>query len=298
MESRKIIDVQKISYSYPLAGDVDEMTDTEDSSGAVMSVKALDRAELQVEKGQFICILGSNGSGKSTLARHLNALLVPDEGTVWIGDLSTNQEEHIWDIRSQVGMVFQNPDNQMIASVVDEEVAFGLENIGVPSEQIRERVHEALRETGMEGFEKEHPYYLSGGQKQRIAIAGILAMKPSCIVLDESTAMLDPGGRQEIMDTVLKLNREHGITIISITHFMEEAVYADRVFVMEKGRILLSGTPEEVFSRTSEITQAGLRLPMACQLAERLRQMGMIIPKDIITAQQLTAYLNSTRSIY
>ena len=294
MKKDRLINVQHISYSYPIGSD--EEDDRQEAERSLPEPdKALDGVDLQVQAGQYICILGSNGSGKSTLARHLNALLVPDEGTVWIGDLSTADPDHVWDIRSAVGMVFQNPDNQMVASVVEEEVAFGLENIGVPSEEIRERVKTSLRETGMEGFEKEQPHYLSGGQKQRVAIAGILAMKPSCIVLDESTSMLDPRGRQEIMDTIRKLNREQGITIINITHYMEEAVSADRVFVMQDGKVRMAGTPREIFSDPETLQEAGLLLPVSCQLMAGLRELGMDIPKDLITMEELTGYLRQNR---
>lgn len=282
-----LIKVQSISYSYPVSEDEELSAEQEKAA----KEKALDAVDLDVERGQFICILGSNGSGKSTLARHLNALLIPDEGTVWIGGLDTRDEKSLWDIRSNVGMVFQNPDNQMVASQVDEEVAFGLENIGISSQKIREEVQTALTLTGMEGFEKENPYYLSGGQKQRIAIAGILAMKPACIVLDESTAMLDPRGRKETMDTVLRLHETHNITVICITHFMEEALHADRVIVMHKGKVLLHGTPKQVLTEQKILDHAGLRLPAACQLAARLRELGMDIPSEIITSEELTAYL-------
>ena len=279
-DSGLLIKAEKISYSYPV------MDETEEAD-----IKALDQVSLDVEKGQFICILGSNGSGKSTLARHLNSLLVPDEGTVWIGGLDTKDDEHLWDIRSQVGMVFQNPDNQMVASRADEEVAFGLENLGVPTDQMAERIEEALKYTGMQGFEEENPAYLSGGQKQRLAVAGILAMKPDCIVLDESTAMLDPKGREEIMDTVIRLNKEQHITLICVTHFMEEALSADRIFVMDHGKKVISGTPQEIFSGKYDLEQAGLKLPVIPEIIRRLRLKGMDIPSDIITEDELIRYL-------
>ena len=285
MNNKKhLIKTDSISYSYPLDAE------TEGEAPAV-GPKALENVSLEVEKGQFICILGSNGSGKSTLARHLNALLVPDGGTVWIGGMDTKEDQYLWDIRADVGMVFQNPDNQLVASQVDEEVAFGPENIGVPSKEIRERVKRALEYTGLSGYEKENPGLLSGGQKQRVAVAGILAMQPDCIVLDESTAMLDPKGRQEIMDTVLDLNHRYQITIICITHFMEEAVRADRVFVMHKGKVLLSGTPREVFRSREEIQAAGLKLPVICRIVQDLRNRGMQIPEDIITQEELVQFL-------
>ena len=276
----KFIRAEKISYSYPHYED-------ELSTEAGKDLKALDGVSLDVEKGQFICILGSNGSGKSTLARHLNALLVPDEGTVWIGEMDSRDKELLWKIRSTTGMVFQNPDNQMIASRIDEEVAFGLENLGVPSEKIEQDVKKALSDVGMDGFETENPLNLSGGQKQRVAVAGVLVMKPECIVLDESTAMLDPAGRREIMDTIRQINQIHKVTVICITHYMDEAVNADRIFVMDKGRIILQGTPHEVFSKEEELSRAGLMLPVICQLAGELRSMGMNIPRGIITEDEL-----------
>lgn len=296
-QKKKFISAEKITYSYPRYNDEDEYSGRQKTQPSddkkPEQAPALSDVDLQVEEGQFICILGGNGSGKSTLARHLNALLVPDEGTVWIEGNSTANENFLWDIRAKIGMIFQNPDNQMIASRVDEEVAFGLENIGVPSAQIVQDVQEALRIVGMEEYSKENPVNLSGGQKQRIAAAGILAMKPRCIVMDESTSMLDPEGRREIMDTVLRLHKEQGLTLICITHFMEEAIDADRIFVMHEGKILLSGTPGEIFSEETVIRQAGLRLPMICQLAGKLREKGLDIPKGILTAGQLKHCLQS-----
>ena len=275
-----LVKAEKISYSYTMMDETEEI-----------DIKALDQVDMDVEKGQFICILGSNGSGKSTLARHLNSLLLPDEGTVWIGGMDTKDDEHLWDIRSQVGMVFQNPDNQMVASRADEEVAFGLENLGIPTEQMAERIEEALKYTGMQGFEEENPAYLSGGQKQRLAVAGILAMKPSCIVLDESTAMLDPKGRAEIMDTVIRLNKEQHITLICVTHFMEETLSADRIFVMDHGKIVISGTPQEIFSGKYDLEQAGLKLPVIPEIIRRLREKGMDIPQEVISEDELIRYL-------
>lgn len=296
-QKKKFISAEKITYSYPRYNDEDEYSGRQKTQPSddkkPEQAPALSDVDLQVEEGQFICILGGNGSGKSTLARHLNALLVPDEGTVWIEGNNTADENFLWDIRAKIGMIFQNPDNQMIASRVDEEVAFGLENIGVPSAQIVQDVQEALRNVGMEEYSKENPVNLSGGQKQRIAAAGILAMKPRCIVMDESTSMLDPEGRREIMETVLRLHKEQGLTLICITHFMEEAIDADRIFVMHEGKILLSGTPGEIFSEETVIHQAGLRLPMICQLAGKLREKGLDIPKGILTAGQLKHCLQS-----
>ena len=306
MKNKRIIQVDKISYSYPVGAAVDEEFETESASKPDMQAqtpasdaqtpKALDEVSLDIQEGQFICILGNNGSGKSTLARHLNALIMPDEGTVWVNGMNSRDEANIWNIRSQVGMVFQNPDNQMVASQVDEEVAFGPENMGVPSEQIIKDVADALEAVGMTGKNKENPTNLSGGQKQRVAVAGILAMKPKCIVLDESTAMLDPQGRDEIMNTVLNLNKSQGITLICITHYMEEAVNADKIFVMSHGNLVMQGTPKEIFSRTDELSAAGLKLPAICQLAEELRKRGLDISKDIITEDELYECVNKIRS--
>lgn len=284
-ESKQIIKVDNISYTYPLNEDPDESRPQKSAQPAVK------HASLDVHEGQFICILGSNGSGKSTLARHLNALLFPDEGTVWINGMNTADPEKLWDIRSQTGMVFQNPDNQIIASRVDEDVAFGPENIGIESNEIVKRVSNALKEVGLEGFDHKNPGNLSGGQKQRVAIAGILAMRPRCIVLDESTSMLDPTGRDEIMDTVVRLNKEEGITLIVITHFMEEAAEADKVFIMDKGEILLEGTPKQVFAHKKEIEQAGLMQPLISILADKLRENGLDIPEVVLTADELRKYI-------
>ena len=277
------IKTEKISYSYP-GYSSEEGKETED-------IQALKDVDLEVEQGDFICILGRNGSGKSTLARHLNALLTPDEGTVWVDGMDTKDEDKIRQIRSCTGMVFQNPDNQIIASVVEEDVAFGLENTGVPAQEIQKRVPAALKSVGMERFAKNSPNRLSGGQKQRVAVAGILAMDPRCIVLDEATAMLDPTGRDEVMDTVLSLNKERGITIIAITHYMDEALCADKIFVMGRGQIKLSGTPKEVFKQADLLEELGLRLPEICRLAAKLRGAGLDIPEDINCEEELVVYI-------
>lgn len=288
------IKAEKIQYSYPVMEDVDafsgEETKKKDKQEEIASKPAEDAIKnisLNIEQGQFICILGMNGSGKSTFAKHLNALLLPTEGTLWVDGIDTKEDNQVWEIRKTVGMVFQNPDNQIIGSVVDEDVAFGLENLGIPSEQIQERVYRSLEDVGMSDFAKYSPNKLSGGQKQRVAIAGILAMEPKCIVLDESTAMLDPKGRDEVMDTVLRLNKEKKITVIAITHYMEEALDADYIFVMKKGDIFMQGTPKEIFSQDEKIEEAGLTLPQISQLAKALREKGMNIPKDVITADEL-----------
>ena len=254
-------------------------------------VKALDGVDLSIEQGEFVAIIGANGSGKSTLARHLNCLLLPTEGRVEVGGLDTMEEDNMWDIRQQVGMVFQNPDNQIVAAVVEEDVAFGPENIGVPGPEIGPRVAKALAAVGMTVYAKHAPHRLSGGQKQRVAIAGIMALEPKCIVLDEPTAMLDPQGRKEIVSTVQKLNKEKQITIVYITHYMVEALAADRVVVMEKGHIRFMGTPREVFSRVDELEALGLEAPLAAKVASELRKSGVKLPSGIITDEELAQAL-------
>lgn len=254
-------------------------------------VSALNGINLDIPAGEFIAIIGANGSGKSTLARHLNALLLPTSGKCIVDGLDTTEEKNLWDIRQYVGMVFQNPDNQIVAAIVEEDVAFGPENIGVPGPEIRERVDRALAAVGMSDYAKHAPHLLSGGQKQRIAIAGVLALEPRVIVLDEPTAMLDPQGRQEIVRTVKRLNKEKGITIVYITHYMTEALEADRVVVMEKGHIRFSGTPHEVFSRVDELEKVGLEAPLAAKIASELRKSGIKLPKEIITDEELAEVL-------
>ena len=232
---------------------------------------------MEVKKGEFLCVLGHNGSGKSTLAKHFNAILLPCGGKVYVDKMDTADEEKCFEIRSNVGLVLQNPDNQLVASVVEEDVAFGPENLGVPPKEIRKRVDNALKAVDMYEYRKNAPYKLSGGQKQRVAIAGIIAMEPSCIVLDEPTAMLDPRGRQEVMDTITKLNRERGITIVLITHYMDEAVKADRVIVMDDGKILTEGTPKEVFSQVDLIKEHSLDVPQATEICYELQKAGVNI---------------------
>lgn len=264
------------------------MTADEDSNKSAPPQKpALDEVDIEIEQGDFVCILGRNGSGKSTLARHLNALLIPDEGTLWVDGKDTKDEDVLWDIRAAVGMVFQNPDNQIIASVVEEDVAFGLENTAVPTEEIQKKVPEALKAVQMAEYAKSSPNRLSGGQKQRVAVAGILAMSPRCIVLDEATAMLDPRGRSEVMDTVIRLNKEQNITIIAITHYMDEALMADKIFVMGEGKVCLQGTPRQVFQKTEILDALGLKLPEICLLAKELREAGLAIPEDILYKEEL-----------
>ena len=250
-------------------------------------VRALDDVSLSIHRGEFVAIIGTNGSGKSTLAKHFNVLLQPTEGHITVCGVDTLDNEHIWNIRQHVGMVFQNPDNQIVAAVVEEDVAFGPENLGVPSIEIRKRVDEALAAVNMTEYAEHGPHLLSGGQKQRIAIAGVLAMKPECIVLDEPTAMLDPKGRLEVLKTIHKLNKEEGITIVLITHFMEEAVTADRVIVMKNGVKLQEGTPREIFTQVDTLKALGLDVPVAAEVASKLVQNGVDISKDIITNDEL-----------
>ena len=250
-------------------------------------VRALDDVSLTIGRGEFVAIIGTNGSGKSTLAKHFNVLLQPTEGHVVVCGFDTLDDEHIWNIRQHVGMVFQNPDNQIVAAVVEEDVAFGPENLGVPSAEIRKRVDDALAAVNMTEYAEHGPHLLSGGQKQRIAIAGVLAMKPDCIVLDEPTAMLDPKGRLEVLETIHRLNKEEGITIVIITHFMEEAVTADRVVVMKNGVKLQEGTPREIFTQVDTLKDLGLDVPVAAEVASKLIQKGVDIPNDIITNDEL-----------
>ena len=248
---------------------------------------ALKDVTAQIKKGEFTAIIGTNGSGKSTLARHLNALLIPTEGELIVEGMRTSDADRVWDIRQKVGMVFQNPDNQLVAAVVEEDVAFGPENLGVPPEEIRERVDLALEKVGMTSYRKQAPSMLSGGQKQRVAIAGVLAMKPDCIVLDEPTAMLDPKGRKEVMDTIHELNKTEGITIVLITHFMEEAVTADHILVIDKGVLKMEGTPREIFSQADKVTEIGLDVPVPADLARRLRKKGMVVSEKCMTDEEL-----------
>ena len=251
----------------------------------------LKHVDLSIRRGEFLAILGANGSGKSTLAKHLNAILIPTGGRCIVHGIDTRETEELWRIRQQVGMVFQNPDNQMVAAVVEDDVAFGPENLGIPPDEIRRRVDAALRAVGMEDYRDFAPHRLSGGQKQRVAIAGALAMETDCIVFDEPTAMLDPRGHEEVMATVKQLHRERGITVIYITHFMEEAAEAERVIVLEKGSIALQGTPREVFTQVEQLKRMKLDVPMAAEMAYRLRQKGVKLPKDVLTEEELAEAL-------
>ena len=252
---------------------------------------ALKGIDLEVKKGQFIAVIGPNGCGKSTFAKHINALLIPSEGSVFVEQIDTKDQTRVWDIRQKAGMVFQNPDNQIIASVVEEDVAFGPENIGVPTEEIWKRVDNALALTGMTAYREKSPNKLSGGQKQRVAIAGVMAMKPECIVLDEPTAMLDPEGRKEVMAAMKELNREQGVTIILITHYIEEIVDADMIFVLEDGRVSMSGRPEYIFTQVEELKRVGLDVPQVTELAHELRKAGVDIKEPILTAEEMAEAL-------
>lgn len=259
-----------------------------DEEGNVESIStALDHVDLDVEAGDFIAILGHNGSGKSTLAKHINALLLPSEGSLWVDGRDVTKEENTFAVRQTAGMVFQNPDNQIIASVVEEDVGFGPENIGVPTEEIWERVADALKTVGMYEYRLNSPNKLSGGQKQRVAIAGILAMKPKCIILDESTAMLDPGGRKAVIDTITRINKEENITVILITHYMEEVTGADYVYVMDSGKVVMEGMPRDIFARSDELEEFRLAVPEAVRVAMLLREKGIELPKDILDAGEL-----------
>ena len=250
-------------------------------------VAALNGVTLDVKKGEFVVIIGHNGSGKSTLAKHFNALLKPSKGVVLIKGIDTRDEDMVWEIRQTAGMVFQNPDNQIVATIVEEDVAFGPENLGLPAEEIRIRVDEALKTVGMDKYANSAPHYLSGGQKQRVAIAGILAMRPEVIVLDEPTAMLDPSGRRDVIETIKYLNKHEGITVVHITHYMEEAVDADKVIVMEQGKIVLQGTPEDVFSQVEVLKGIGLDVPQVTELAYRLRVEGLDVPQNLLRVEEM-----------
>ena len=263
-----------------------------DEEGNVESIQtALDKVSLDVKKGDFIAVLGHNGSGKSTLAKHINAILEPTEGSLWVDGFDTTDEKNIWDIRQRAGMVFQNPDNQIIASVVEEDVGFGPENIGVPTDEIWQRVEESLKAVGMLKYREHSPNKLSGGQKQLVAIAGVMAMQPECIVLDEPTAMLDPVGRKEVLEAVHALNREKGVTIILITHYMEEVVEADHVYVMDAGKVVMQGTPRSIFSQVERLKEYRLDVPQITLLAYELKKAGLDIPDGILTREELTEAL-------
>jgi energy-coupling factor transport system ATP-binding protein len=279
-----IIETQGLCFSY----------DNEDS----LPVPALQDIDLKIPSGQFLAVLGHNGSGKSTLAKHFNAILLPSGGKVYALGIDTTDESRIYDIRQNIGMVFQNPDNQIVATIVEEDVAFALENLGVPPDEIRRRVDEALKTVGMYEYRSHAPHQLSGGQKQRVAIAGIIAMAPRCIVLDEPTAMLDPRGRKEVLDTIMRLNKEQKITVVLITHFMNEAVKADRVIVIDHSKLILDGAPKAVFSNITVLKEVGLDVPQAAELIYELRNSGINLPQDILTVEEcadaLSRYLEES----
>lgn len=254
-------------------------------------IRAVDDVNIEVKAGEFIAILGSNGSGKSTLAKHLNALLFPTEGSVWVDGKNTADTSSVWDIRKSAGMIFQNPDNQIIGQVVEEDVGFGPENMGIPTEEIWQRVEESLKSVGMWEYRKSSPNRLSGGQKQRVSIAGVIAMHPKCIVMDEPTAMLDPNGRYEVIRAARALNEVENVTIILITHYMEEVIYADRVIVMDKGKVVMQGTPREVFSNIDKLKELRLDVPQVTILAHELKKRGLMLPEGILTAEELSVAL-------
>ncbi|MGL5692482.1 MAG: energy-coupling factor transporter ATPase [Peptostreptococcaceae bacterium] len=271
-----IVEVNDISFEY--------ITEEE-------SFKAIENLNLDIKKGEFLVIIGHNGSGKSTLSKNLNAILMPTKGDIYIDGMNTKDEDKLWDIRQTAGMVFQNPDNQIVATVVEEDVAFGPENLGIEPKEIRKRVDESLRSVGIYELKDRQPHLLSGGQKQRVAIAGIIAMKPKCIIFDEATAMLDPSGRKEVMKTIKRLNKEENISVIHITHFMEEAVDAHRVIVMEKGKKVLEGTPREVFSNVDKLKNIGLDVPYMTELSTELNKAGLDIDSDILTVDEMVMKL-------
>ena len=282
----RMIDTDKLVFEYI----------RRDEEGNVEGItRAIDGVDLKVEPGQFIAVLGHNGSGKSTLAKHFNALLYPTEGEVHVDGMSIEDDEHLWDIRQEAGMVFQNPDNQIIGQVVEEDVGFGPENMGVPTDEIWERVDESLKAVRMDKFRKSSPNHLSGGQKQRVSIAGVIAMHPKCIIMDEPTAMLDPNGRREVIRAARALNQVEGITIILITHYMEEVVDADKVFVMDKGKVVMEGTPREIFAQVDRLKELRLGVPQVTLLAHELRQSGVPLPDAILTRKELVEALKKCR---
>ncbi|MCL2086980.1 MAG: energy-coupling factor transporter ATPase [Oscillospiraceae bacterium] len=284
-----IIEVKNLSYSYQ---------HFDDEGNLIESAPALLEINLDIPKGQFVAVLGHNGSGKSTLAKHLNGILKPTKGGVCVNKMDVNDETLIYDIRQTVGMVFQNPDNQIVASTVEEDVAFAPENLGLEPKEIRLRIDKAMKTVGIYEFRRHAPHRLSGGQKQRVAIAGVIAMEPECLVLDEITAMLDPKGRKEIMNTVEKLNREKGITVILITHYMEEAVNSDRVLVMDKGRIIMDGTPKQIFSRVETLKNVGLDVPPVTELMHLLSQSGLKVKNDVINEEECVEELLRLTELY
>ena len=278
----KMIKTDKLVFEY---------AQRDEEGNIIGKSRAIDEVSLDIEPGQFIAILGHNGSGKSTLAKHMNALLVPSDGTMWVDGMDTKEEEHLWDVRQSAGMVFQNPDNQIIGTVVEEDVGFGPENLGVPTEEIWQRVEDSLKAVGMIEYRHHSPNKLSGGQKQRVAIAGVMAMRPKCIVLDEPTAMLDPNGRKEVLRSVMELRKREHITVILITHYMEEVVDADHVFVMDHGHVVMQGTPREIFSQVDTLKHYRLDVPQVTILADELRKRGLDIPAGVLKKEELVEIL-------
>ena len=274
----EMIQTENLSFSYP-AGE------------GVQPVPVLKQINLTIERGSIVAILGHNGSGKSTLAKQINALLIPSEGTMWVDDMDTAKEPELWKIRQKAGMVFQNPDNQIIGTVVEEDVGFGPENMGVPTDEIWKRVDDSLKKTGMTAYRYQSPNKLSGGQKQRVAIAGVVAMRPSCIVLDEPTAMLDPNGRKEVLKAVSELNKKENVTVVLITHYMEEVIHANKVYVMDGGNVVMQGTPREIFSQVETLKKYRLDVPQVTLLAHELHKAGVDIPEGILTKEELVGAL-------
>lgn len=288
-EAMKMVKAKDLTYEYVRVLETDHGTVKE-------KVAALKNVNIEINKGDFVAVLGHNGSGKSTFAKHINALVQPTGGTLWVDDMDTKNDELVWEIRQTAGMVFQNPDNQLVATVVEEDIAFGPENMGVEPKEIRKRVDEALATVRMSEYATHTPSKLSGGQKQRIAIAGVLAMKPQCIVLDEPTAMLDPVGRRDVMETIERLNREEGITMILITHYMDEAVRADKVFVIDDGDLVMQGTPKEIFSQVETLQKYGLDVPQVTEVAYLLRKEGIDLPADILTIEEMVGAICQLKS--
>ena len=288
-EAMKMVKAKDLTYEYVRVLETDHGTVEE-------KVAALKNVNIEINKGDFVAVLGHNGSGKSTFAKHINALVQPTGGTLWVDDMDTKNDELVWEIRQTAGMVFQNPDNQLVATVVEEDIAFGPENMGVEPKEIRKRVDEALATVRMSEYATHTPSKLSGGQKRRIAIAGVLAMKPQCIVLDEPTAMLDPVGRRDVMETIERLNREEGITMILITHYMDEAVRADKVFVIDDGDLVMQGTPKEIFSQVETLQKYGLDVPQVTEVAYLLRKEGIDLPADILTIEEMVGAICQLKS--
>lgn len=283
MEDRQnMIQADRLAYNYVKYDEEGREKET---------IRAVDGVSFEVQKGDFVAILGHNGSGKSTLAKHINALLTPSEGTLWVNGMDTSDEDRLWDVRQSAGMVFQNPDNQIIGTVVEEDVGFGPENLGVPTDEIWKRVEDSLKAVGMIEYRHHSPNKLSGGQKQRVAIAGVIAMEPKCIVLDEPTAMLDPSGRKEVLKTVRELRHRKHVTVILITHYMEEVIYADRIFVMDHGHIVMQGTPREIFSQVDTLKSYRLDVPQVTMLADELKKRGLDIPAGILKKEELVEAL-------